>query len=321
VHWDDRLRRRLKLRDLDTLLAVAHCGSMAKAAGQLSISQPAVSKAISDIERTLGIPLFDRKAQGVEPTLYGRALLKWAVAVFDDVKQGVRELEFLTDPTSGELSIGATEPIVAGMLPVVVGRLSQQHPRLVFQVVQMLSSPLYDELRQRRVDLIMGRILNPLSDDEFDVEVLFDDPQFVVAGIHNAWHRRRSIKLAELLNEPWTLPRPDSAAGSLVVESFRGCGLDIPRSNVVCNSIYMHSALLANGPHLAMFPRSLLHFSAERHFVKALPVQLPALPRPVGIITLKNRTVSPVTQLFIDAARKVATLLTNHPMRSGRRKT
>ena len=165
MQWDDRIRRRLKLRDLDTLLAVAHCGSMAKAASQLSISQPAVSKAISDIERTLGIPLFDRKAQGVELTLYGRALLKWAVAVFDDVKQGVRELEFLTDPTSGELSVGATEPIVAGLLPVVIGRLSHQHPRLVFQVLQMLSTPLYDELRQRRVDLILGRILNPLSDD------------------------------------------------------------------------------------------------------------------------------------------------------------
>jgi len=142
-----------------------------------------------------------------------------------------------------------------------------------------------------------------------------------VAGIHNPWHRRRSIKLAELINDPWTLPHPESAAGSLVVESFRGCGLDIPRSNVVCNSIYMHSALLANGPHLAMFPRSLLHFSAERHFVKALPVKLTPFPRPVGIITLKNRTVSPVTQLFIDAAREVAKALANHPVRSGRRKS
>jgi hypothetical protein len=70
-----------------------------------------------------------------------------------------------------------------------------------------------------------------------------------------------------------------------------------------------------------MFPRSLLHFSAERHFVKALPVKLPAFPRPVGIITLKNRTVSPVTQLFIDAAREVAKPLAKHPVRSGRRKT
>src|SRR5262245_6654742 len=118
--WDARIRRRLKLRDLDTLLAVARSGSMAKAARELSVSQPAVSKAIADIEHTLGIPLFDRTAQGVEPTLYGRTLLKWAVAVFDDVRQGVKELEFLADPTAGEISIGATEPMVAGVLPVII---------------------------------------------------------------------------------------------------------------------------------------------------------------------------------------------------------
>ena len=95
---DARIRRLLKLRDLDTLLAVAECGSMAKAAVQLAVSQPAVSKAIADMEHTLGVNLFDRLAQGVEPTPYGRALIKWAGAVFDDVRQGVEEIGFLVDP-------------------------------------------------------------------------------------------------------------------------------------------------------------------------------------------------------------------------------
>ena len=105
-----RVRRRLKLRELDTLLAVAQCGSMLKASQQLAMSQPAVSKAIADLEQTLGVRLFDRSARGVEPTLFGVALLKWATAVFDDVAQGVSEIEFLASPGAGEVRVAAGPP-------------------------------------------------------------------------------------------------------------------------------------------------------------------------------------------------------------------
>src|SRR5215468_12566410 len=97
---DQRLLRRLKLRDLHVLVTVAERGSMGKAAADLAISQPAVSKAIAEMERALGMPLLDRSAQGVEPTLYGRALIKWALAAFDDLRQGMQEIEFNSDPTA-----------------------------------------------------------------------------------------------------------------------------------------------------------------------------------------------------------------------------
>ena len=114
MQWTDRVGRRLKLRDLHILLAVAQSGSMGKAAADLAISQPSVSKAIAAVEHALGLRLLDRGTQGIEPTIYGRALLKCGVAVFDELRQGVRELEFLTDPTSGELRIGCTETLAAG---------------------------------------------------------------------------------------------------------------------------------------------------------------------------------------------------------------
>ena len=87
--------RRLKLRELRVLLAAVQAGSMAKAAKQLAISQPAVSRAIDDLEKTLGVPLFDRTARGIEPTQYGRALLRRGVAVFDELKQRVQEIAHL----------------------------------------------------------------------------------------------------------------------------------------------------------------------------------------------------------------------------------
>src|SRR6187549_3327253 len=92
-------RRRLKLRQLEILLAVADTGSMAKAATRLAITQPAISRALADAEQTLGVPLFDRSTHGVEPTQYGRALLQRVVGLFPEVQPGVKEIEILSDPT------------------------------------------------------------------------------------------------------------------------------------------------------------------------------------------------------------------------------
>src|SRR3977135_1296010 len=98
MDWTERIGRRIKLRDLHILLAVARTGSMGKAAADLAVSQPVVSKAISHLEHALGLRLLDRSPQGVEPTMYGRALLKWSVAVFDELKQSVRDIESLGGP-------------------------------------------------------------------------------------------------------------------------------------------------------------------------------------------------------------------------------
>lgn len=98
MDWTDRIGRRIKLRDLHILLAVAEHGSMAKASSRLSVSHPVVSKAILELERTLGVRLFDRGAQGVELTAHGAALLGCGVAVFDEMRQGLKRLEALSDP-------------------------------------------------------------------------------------------------------------------------------------------------------------------------------------------------------------------------------
>src|SRR5712691_1293547 len=128
MHRTGRLGQRVKLRDLNILLAVAKSGSMGKAATALAVSQPVVSKAISDLEHALGVRLLDRSPQGVEPTIYGRALLKCGVTVFDDLRQGMETLAFLSDPAAGQLRLGCTEPLAAGFVGEVIERLCRQYP-------------------------------------------------------------------------------------------------------------------------------------------------------------------------------------------------
>src|SRR5688572_18155609 len=151
MQWSDRVGRRLKLRDLHILLAVVKSGSMGKAATELAISQPSVSKAIADVEHAIGLRLLDRGPQGIEPTMFGRALLNCGVAVFDELRRGVTELEFLVDPSAGELHVGCTETMAAGFASHVIDKLSQQYPRVVFHLVPADRGTLLNrELRQRR---------------------------------------------------------------------------------------------------------------------------------------------------------------------------
>lgn len=128
----------------------------------------------------------------------------------------------------------------------------------------------------------------------------------VAAGVHNPWVRRRKIELAELVSESWVLPPLGSVIGSVVMEAFSASGLDYPRTTVVTESSEVRTSLLTTGRFVTIFPASALKFAARRREIKALPVELPMAPLPNGIVTLKNRALSPVAQLFIDCAREVA---------------
>jgi DNA-binding transcriptional LysR family regulator len=314
MHWDHRVGRRLKLRELNIFLAVANAGSITKAAKQLAISQPAVSRAIADLEHTLRVTLLDRSRQGIEPTEYGRALLKRGVAVFDELKQGVADIEFLADPSAGELRIGSSSGLSEGVVLAVINRLTRQYPRVVFHVMPTGTLAVYEELRERRLELGFVRLSAIEGGEDLHQEMLFEDPLVVVAGADNPWTRRRKIKLAELLDEPWTWSSPGTVFDALVVEAFRAAGLEPPRATVYAEAINMRTRLAATGSFLAVVPASMLRFYTKHASIRLLPVELPMTQRSIGIVTLKNRTLSPLAQLFIKTAREVA-----KPLQKGRR--
>src|SRR5437763_11579577 len=116
MKWSDRIGRRLKLQDLHVLMTVAETGSMGKAAERLAVSQPSVSKAIADIEHTIGVRLLDRTSKGAVCTPYGRALLKRSMGAFDELRQGVRDIESLAGPNVGEVLVGAPDSFAGGLL-------------------------------------------------------------------------------------------------------------------------------------------------------------------------------------------------------------
>lgn len=305
----DRVAYRLKLRDLRLLETVVRLRSMRKAATQLNISQPAVSKAIAELEYMVGVRLVDRGGQGVEPTEYGRALLACGVAVFDDLRQGLRNIELLVDPTAGEVRIGSTNPIAASFVSAVVDQIVRRHPRIVFHVVTAQTDELHRALQDRKVDLLIARNLSA-AEERQSFEFLFEDLHVIATGLGNPLVRRRRLKLSDLMGESWVLPPPDSPAGLIAVEAFHASGLDYPAATVFAVSPEVRMSMLASGRFITIFPTSELRFSPRPLVFKALPVELPHARVPIGAITLRQRTISPVATLFISHAREMAKLPT-----------
>jgi DNA-binding transcriptional LysR family regulator len=306
--WDRRIGRNIKLRDLHVLSAVVRLGSMAKAASHLSVTQPAISQAIADLERAVGVRLVDRGPRGVEPTIYGETLLKRGMEAFDALKQGMRDIEFLLKPGSGEVCVGADMSYIAGgFMSAIIERVSDRHPELAVQVVETTTTtaaPDFRELRERKVDLMLGRMSRPIAGDDLQVEVLFDEAIVVVTSAESRWAGRREIELAELINEPWILAPPENIARALVEDAFRAEGLQPPRPRVATYSMQLRMQLLAGGRYLTVFTDSTVRYSAQRWSLTVLPVKL-GRRLPVVAVTLKHRTLTPSVKLFIDQVRAV----------------
>src|SRR5712671_6832220 len=290
---DGQIGRRLSLRDLHLFFTVVQHGSMAKAAAQLGISQPSVSEVIADLERALDARLFDRRPRGVEPTLYGNALLKRTRAVFDELRQGVKDIEFLTDPTLGEVRIGCPVAATATFLPNLIHEFMVAYPKVFLRVSELPKAVAYSGLRERTLDLHVEWCVPPFFLDEagndMNVEALFDDHHVIAVGPDSRWARRRKIDLAELHAEPWMLGPPTNANYEYIAEAFRARGLAMPKIALETQSVSLRTHRLLSGRFIGAMPRLL----ASQSKLTILPVELPVRPWPFAIFTLKDRTLSP----------------------------
>jgi DNA-binding transcriptional LysR family regulator len=319
-NWESRVGRRLKLRHLHIFSTVVACGSMAKAAATLRVSQPTVSEVIADLEHTFGVRLLDRGPRGVELTAYGAALLRRSTAAFDELEQTSRDIAFLADPTVGDVRVGCTPTFAAADLPCILRRFFEQYPRVVVHVEDMPSPALqHAALRDRRCDLILARIVPPVLADQEDlnVELLYNDRLLVVADARNRWTRRRTVDLADLVDEPWLLAAPHTWTYRQLEDAFHARGVEMPKASLVTQSVPVRVNLLADGRYLTVFGGSTLRLYAKRYSLKALAVDLPDCPWPVVIATLKRRSLSPLAERFAACAREATKSIARPESRTG----
>jgi DNA-binding transcriptional LysR family regulator len=181
----------------------------------------------------------------------------------------------------------------------------KRYPRAVLDVDDVnfgMLAPLLD----RKIDLVIARGGRGFAEqdvsDDLNVETLFEDELVVAAGPQSRWFNSRKIDLADLINERWILTVPGVWNHMLVSEAFRARGLDMPNISMRTISVHLRTNLIATGDFITTLPRSVLHLYANRFSLKVLPIDFPARPWPVSIITVKNRTLSPVAERFIECA-------------------
>jgi DNA-binding transcriptional LysR family regulator len=321
IDWESQIGRRLPLRDLHVFSTVVRLGSMAKAARQLGVSAPAVSEVIADLEHALGVRLLDRRPQGVETTAYGAALERRSLAAFDELRQSIKDIAFLSDPTIGELRIGCPESISAAILQPIIEQFTEQYPRVILDVDTVNTMSFPQKLRERELDLVLARGGWPLEEPQlvrdFKVETLFNDELVIAVGHQSPWASRRKVDIVELRDEQWILTTSDTWNYRIVAKGFRKAGVEMPRIAMRTISVHLRANMAATGRFIATFPRSVLVLYADRFALKILPVDLPDRAWPIKIATLKDRTLSPVAERFIACARAVAkSLVAGRPKRN-----
>lgn len=306
MDWSDRIGQRLSPRDLHVFLVVAAELNMAKAAERLSISRPVVSRTVASLERTLGVPLFDRVSRGSELTGYGVALASHAAAVFDELRRSVEAIHEIANPGTGEVRFAASEIWAAGLIPAAIERVSRRHPHLQFHMETITPSTLPAYLRERRGELAVTRLIWDAPESDIEVEGLYHERLVIVAGAGNPWTARRKFRLRQLIDEPWIISPFELDESSPFMKACAAEGLSPPTNRILSNSLNLRAGLLAARRFLTLVPGSVLAFQPWRTLLRPLRVELPRWEFPTAAFKLKNRTLSAGAEAFMRAIRSEA---------------
>ena len=299
----ERLPRRLKMGELRVFVAVLEHRSFRKAAAALHVTQPAVTKAIAGMEDVLGIRLFDRRADGVEPTVHGIAFAPHATAIFNELRSAAQELDIVSSGAKGTLHIGTVPMPGVACLPIAISNLVKAHPDIFVSVVEARELDLAERLRKREIELAIFRSALFRPGDDLQVEVLFDEKLCVMASKDHPLAARQRITWRELLDHPWVFPPADSFFLNHVRRTLDQLGLPLPRHVVESISIGFQYSMVLHGSMLSFGLRSQFSFSPQTNLLVQLPVDIPPITGSVCAATLRSRQGSPLAHRIVEEIR------------------
>lgn len=291
-------------RRLQHFLAAFHHGSLGRAAAELHITQPGLSKSIRQLERELQVTLFDRTPMGLVPTLFGEALATHARSVQAELESAGREISMLRGAVKGVVRVGVTPSVAAGLMPAVAAGLMRSRPSIQLQVMEGLVEVHVPALRRGELDLVVGGWARGMEPD-LRTEPIFSDTVQVWGG---AEHPLRSapIGLAQLLEHPWVMPPPAQFWLDALDRAFISVGLAAPVPTVVANSASLIAGLLERTDALTYLPSQVFATYGPGAGIAALSV--PALDQSIDI-NLTHRaaaTVTPATGALIEELRALS---------------
>ncbi|CAM4247300.1 LysR substrate-binding domain-containing protein [Bordetella muralis] len=307
------IRSRLKTRHLLLLVALAETGNIHRAAAALSMTQPAASKMLREMEHMLDVPLFERLPRGVRPTEYGQALIRHARLLVESLDQARDEIAHLKDGQAGHIRIGAITSPAVSLLPAAIAEIKQQWPRMTIAVEVESSNLLLERLAQERLDLVIGR-LSPEHDKlALNFEPLDFEPVNAVARLGHPLLQQPELSLEQVADASWIVPPMGSVLRHRFELMFQHASLRPPTSVVESQALLFITSLLERSDMLAVLTIDVARYYSACGLVATLPLPMPCQMDDYGLITRNDRLLSPATARLLEILRARAGARTESP--------
>ena len=290
-HWF--IRARLKTRQLLLLVALAEEGNIHRAAQVLSMSQPAASKLLKDLEDVLEVSLFERLPRGMRPTWYGETMIRHARVALASLNQAHDELQAAKTGQFGQVSIGAITSPGLVLLPEAVQRVKADHPDLRVSLQIETSDVLIEKLSQNKLDILVARLFAQHDKSDLRYEVLTEEPISVVARPGHPLLNATGLTLIDMAEAGWIVPPAGSVLRHRFELMFQEIGLRAPVNLIETGALLFTTKMLQKSDILSVLATDVARYYAEHGLMAVLPIDLPCQMEAFGIITRRDRLLSP----------------------------
>ena len=310
---DARLVSRLKTRQLILLIHLDDRRSILRAADAANMTQPAASKLLAELEDTLGVTLFVRHARGVEPTWYGEVLLRHARNAVMELRQAQEEIADLKSGLTGHASIGTVVTSATSLVPMAVAELKAGNPRLLVNIEMDFSEVLVRQLLAGKFDMVVARIYQPEGLAELNFEAFGEEPHAMYARADHPLVRKRGLRLDELVGQTWVLPPRGNVLRDRLTVLFLEQRLELPKQVVETASLPIIISLLQMSEMVSALPSEVVRPYCESGVLKKMPIKLDLRLGEAGIVTRRDKELSPGARAMLAALRAVAARLYSRP--------
>lgn len=297
---------RLRFRQLQLIDILGRTRNLRMTAEQMHMTQPAATKILGDIEAMLGAALFQRLPREMRPTDLGMVALRYASAALSDLNRFVSDFSALRDGGHGHLTVGAISASAAQLLITCIREVREKRPMLMIRIVEQSSDQLAVWLEEKKIDIMLGRLMQARDRALFDFEPLSGEAVWIVSGPEHPLLARPQLTLAELADWPWILYPQATAIRQLFEECFADLRMQAPSGMVETPSIFSTLELLQATDMLSLQPRVAVEKYIAKGMLRRIPVPVARSMASYGIVTRKNDTLSQPAREFIDVLRMVA---------------